>query len=425
MPFTPPPTAVAWKVRHYTGRRGRPKMMFTEHGPAHLDLDATMEDLRTLVKDATGVYWLYMVDAEGNELEPIACIELLPKDSAQNLTVVGEDAPAATSDASAVAAAPTVVQGQAAMPGPGPGSGQWLGSNEERQFMMELCRQMLASRDAHDERMTALVSKLVHSTVSIQEQVAGSLTALNESVRVANGLDAVARLPPAPDVDAEEIAEMVADALDSGDEKDDKSNKKSWIDTIFSGPLGMMIVNTIQGVTTGMQQGQRVQAEAMAMEAEAKQAEAEAARMAAEAEMIKAATAAGLKVKVANEYSDDADEPDEDEAPETAQDHETQPTEDETTAAQAALVGEDQAQVAQDQAQPVKDQAQPAQDQAQPAQDQAQPTAGQGQVAQVGADQALVGAEQVRVAEDQAQVGEDQAQPAQDQPASEHADELA
>ncbi|MEM9490538.1 MAG: helix-turn-helix domain-containing protein [Myxococcota bacterium] len=317
MPFTPPPTAVAWKVRHYTGRRGRPKMVFTEHGPAHLDLDATMEDLRTLVKDAPGVYWLYMVDAEGNELEPIACIEMLPKDSAQNLAVVGEDSPAAAGDAPVAAAAPAVAAASASVQRPGPGAGPWPGHDEERRFMMEMCRQMLTSRDAHDERMTALVSRLVQSTVSIQEQVAGSLTALNESVRVANGLDAVARLPPAPDVNAEEIAEMVADALDDGDDKDDKSKKKSWIDTIFSGPLGMMIVNTIQGVTSGMQQGQRIQAEAMAMEAEAKQAEAEAARMAAEAEMIKAATAAGLKVKVVNEYPDGDDE---DDTSETGQD---------------------------------------------------------------------------------------------------------
>ena len=51
MPFQLPPGTVAFKVRIYTGNRGRPGVVWGAHGPLHLEPGATMDDLRAGVKN--------------------------------------------------------------------------------------------------------------------------------------------------------------------------------------------------------------------------------------------------------------------------------------------------------------------------------------------------------------------------------------
>ena len=91
MPFQVPAGTVAWKVRRYTGSRGRPRVVFDEDGPVHLGLEARMGDLRRAVRNETGSYRLYPVNEAGEELGPVACIELKPSEAAQGLAVVGDD----------------------------------------------------------------------------------------------------------------------------------------------------------------------------------------------------------------------------------------------------------------------------------------------------------------------------------------------
>ena len=76
MPFSAPANAVAWKVRRYTGNRGKPGIVWGPHGPTHLDLGATMTDLRAAVGGKPGMYWLYLVTESGEELSHVAHVEL-------------------------------------------------------------------------------------------------------------------------------------------------------------------------------------------------------------------------------------------------------------------------------------------------------------------------------------------------------------
>lgn len=274
MPFQVPPGTVAWKVRRYTGSRGRPPVVFDGHGPAHLSLDATMEDLRAILKNEPGSVRLYPVNEAGEELTPVACIEVKPADEVRQLAVVESDSP------------PTV----RATPMPA------LAAQVD---VMELCRQMVASRDAHDQVMANMLTSMVQSTAAIQQSTAQLMASSTKTITVANGLDAVARLPSAPD--AEEIAERVADLVaadeDDGDKKDNKS-LGGFLEHLMTGPVGPMLIQTVGGFIAPRTmaqnaQAQVLQAEARIAQARAEAAEAEAALARAQAKAMQEAAAAG------------------------------------------------------------------------------------------------------------------------------------
>lgn len=270
MPFQPPAEAIAWKVRRYSGNRGRPPVVHGDHGPLHVDLDATIDDLRLTLGNAPGAYRLYPVSEVGEEMEPIACIEVKPLDGDSQLAVMGQDSP------NPAQRGPLSVGDQA---------------NGHALDAMELCRMMVASRDAHDQLMASMLTTMVQSTATIQQSMAQLLTVTNNTIKVANGTDALERMPPPPEINVQELADGLSEALGLDEEEDADSTSKSkgeWLMQFISSPVGGFLVQTLGKVTTGIQEAQAAKTEAAKAEARAQAAHAAAAEARAKEILAKA-----------------------------------------------------------------------------------------------------------------------------------------
>ena len=70
--------AAHWRVLRKQGGRGRPELVPTDHGPLHIEIDSTYEDLAALA--GPGSYVLQAVDGDGLLLPdvPTAHIEVIP-----------------------------------------------------------------------------------------------------------------------------------------------------------------------------------------------------------------------------------------------------------------------------------------------------------------------------------------------------------
>lgn len=274
--FQPPPQTVAWKIRRYTGNRGRPPIVWDGQGPAHLSLEASMDDLRAKVANVPGSYRLFPVDDLGQELEPVACIELTPSDGANELAVIGQTSAAAVPQA--------------------PISGQSSSIDA-----MELCQMMVASRDAHDAVMANMLTTLVQSTAAIQQSMAALMTVTNNTINVASGLDAVKRLPPPkPEVNPEKIAEKLAEMLvieepEAEPEAQEPPKKGSFFGTLMTNPmlsgLAMSFVEPLQEKNKAQVEVAKATTRAAQAQAEAAEAGAEAAKAARDKEQALAAAA--------------------------------------------------------------------------------------------------------------------------------------
>ena len=226
-PFVPPAGTIAWRVRKYTGSPGRPPAVWTPDGILHMSLESTIDQLRDAVGEP-GSYRLYPIDKSGSELTPIACIEIVPDDEDDDedesrgdakkslaLTVADDRRLVLSAEVSAMAD----TQGQ----------------------LLEAYKQMLVSRDKHDELLSQLLTTLVTSTAQIQQSTATLLAAANTTVKVANGVEAIERQEP-PHVDVDKLAEVLGDALGG----DGKKDTPAWVQ-LLNGPIGMGLMQFAQG----------------------------------------------------------------------------------------------------------------------------------------------------------------------------------
>jgi hypothetical protein len=228
-PFQVPEEAIAWKTRRYNGKPGRPPAVWTKDGPLHLELSATMERFREAVENKPGSYRLYPVDRFGRELEPIAVIEVVPDENApaQNGT---------QSLALANAGGPGVMGGEP--------HGRLVAELPHRFF--DLYERMLTSRDANDALMAQLLTTLVTTTAAIQQGTASLLGTANTTVKVANGVEALERIP-APQL---EIAALTDKLAMLGELKetlatlgDGDKSETPWFVQLLNGPLGMGLMS--------------------------------------------------------------------------------------------------------------------------------------------------------------------------------------
>ena len=220
MPFQLPPEAVAWKVRVFTGKPGRPPAVYGEQGVLHLALDATVEDLRQAVKDDPGSYRLYPVDMNGNELTPIACMEIV--EQAQPVTALDHIQPDTTATTAAM------------------------------REMVLLCNKMVASRDSHDALLANVLNTLVATTATIQRSTAVMLNAASTTIKVANGVESLERQEPPPQLDVGELTEHLVDAL-VPDEPASKPGNPWYLQLLMS-PVGMGILNNVNSFFSVMRE---------------------------------------------------------------------------------------------------------------------------------------------------------------------------
>lgn len=225
-PFIPPQDAIAWRVRRYTGKPGRPPAVWTPKGVLHIGLDSTLDTLRTAVKNQPGSYRLYPVDKHGRELAPIACIELMLEEEdrgeQQAMTLRGDQGIARIEDSALAMETPA--------------------------RFFDLYERMLVSRDAHDALLANLLTTLVTSTATIQQSTARLLGAANTTIKVANGVEAIERpellAPPELDVDA--LSAKLAEAITPANEsKPAQPDKPHWLLSLINGPIGMGVVQFI------------------------------------------------------------------------------------------------------------------------------------------------------------------------------------
>ena len=229
-PFHPPEPAICWRARHYTGKPGRPPAVWTPRGVLHLPLDATVDDLRLAVNNKTGSYRLYPVDAQGRELSPVACIEIIPDDEEaapskgdRELRSAGHGNSTTNHDASMALVADI--------------AGRFFDTYERT----------LVSRDANDQLMANLLTTLVTTTATIQQGTARLLGAANTTIKIANGVEALERQEaPSPTVElnAEDLAERLADVLKPASTAQSQPGKPWWMELLTS-PMGMQVVQSL------------------------------------------------------------------------------------------------------------------------------------------------------------------------------------
>ena len=215
MPFQVPSEAIAWKVRIFTGKPGRPPGVYGEHGILHLGLDANVMDLRRAVQNKPGSYRLYPVDSAGKELAPIGCMEIVASDEPEEtaLDLVAAEGPATT----------------AAM-----------------RELVVLCNKMVASRDSHDALLANVLSTLVSTTATIQRSTAAVLNAASTTIKVANGVESLERQEPPDPLDVNELSQQLADALTpAASNKEDSKPTTPWFIQLLNGPVGMAIMSNV------------------------------------------------------------------------------------------------------------------------------------------------------------------------------------
>jgi hypothetical protein len=217
MPFQPPPEAIAWKVRRYTGKPGRPPAVYGDHGIVHLGMEAKVDDLRRAVRNEPGSYRLYPVDVQGNELSPVACMELVPTEPAE----LARLEPAETDSAATSAVVREV---------------------------LDLCKHLVKSRDEHDAMLSRVLSTLVTTTATIQRSTAMLLGAANTTIQVANGVESLERQEPPEKLDVDELSRQLAEALTPEDEEDEESSSQPpWFVQMLNGPVGVTLFQFLNG----------------------------------------------------------------------------------------------------------------------------------------------------------------------------------
>lgn len=225
-----PPEAVACKIRRLSHKPGRPSIVAGEHGPVHIDINSNMQALRMALRGETGMFSLHPVDVDGNELEPVAEVEVI---------AVEEDSPARALVAGAASAAVPVdvetTRAYAQVP----------------LRLFDLFGQMLASRDAHDEMMSSVLKTLVTSTANIQQSTAGLLNTANTTVKVANGVEALER-PQASPLDIQGLAESVS-AIEKindlvGSLGKNSKSQTPWVVQLINGPIGMGLMGLLNNL---------------------------------------------------------------------------------------------------------------------------------------------------------------------------------
>jgi hypothetical protein len=229
LPFQPPPETIAWKVREYTGKPGRPGIVWDGTGPMHVELETTMQDFRKMVEP--GSYRLYPVDQAGNELAPIACIEVVPEEDGEPRALARvERTPAVVDDELPALAAPGRIY--------------------------DILERMIASRDAHDALLASMLTTMVQSTAAIQQSTAALLQAANTTVKVANGTTR----PEPPDIDIEELSERLSELV-TPPEQPAKPNAP-WFVQLLSGPLGAGLMQFAHGFMQSVAVAQQAKAQA-------------------------------------------------------------------------------------------------------------------------------------------------------------------
>ena len=239
-----PAGAVAWALKRET--RGRPGAVREEDGTqVLLPLGATRRDVRKKVKDRPGRYFLVAVDEDGDALDcPQGEIEIAPGDfSPWSPTGSTVEVPAR---------------------------------------MFDLLEQMIETQKASQFAAQDMIRTLTASIVDQQRTAADLLRAANETIKVASGVDALERQLPAPEVNVEQLAEVLTEEL--APDEDEEKPSEGWFTKFMTSPAFPMVANLVNGALQpfmAMQQA-RMKAAIAAAEAEAK-ASAGAAEQSAQA----------------------------------------------------------------------------------------------------------------------------------------------
>lgn len=253
-PFVPPAEAVAWRVRRYTGEPGRPPGVWTSSGLLHVGLDSDIGQLRRMVK-VPGSYRLYPVDKAGQELTPIACVEIVPERPEQDGD--GDDLDPEDQDGTALALVAPGDHGLALR-------NHLTRIQENQNRFFDTYERMLASRDRHDELLGQMLMKMVTTTAQIQEGTAALLMAANRTVKVANGVESFERME-SPPLDVQELANKLQKAIGSG-----KDTTPIWLQLLNS-PIGKGLAEMAMGFGTFVVQNQMANKQAPAEEPVKKQ----------------------------------------------------------------------------------------------------------------------------------------------------------
>ena len=223
--------AVAWMLQRRSG--GRPQTIRDEQQEdLLLSIAATRHDLRRVVNGRPGVYILTAVDEDGEEVDcPRAEVELAPMDVA------------------------TGSEGNAGQQNPSPG---WMASVME-QMLKSLTRHLVVSSDVS--------RSLAASMVDQQRACTESMRAMTETIGIASGLDALERQLPAPQVDVQELASLLAKDAPNESRPEEKQ-AESWISQVLKSPVTPMVLNGVAKPFLDLHQARMKKA---LMEAEAAQ----------------------------------------------------------------------------------------------------------------------------------------------------------
>ena len=202
-----PAGAIAWALKRET--RGRPGAVREEDGTqVLLPLGATRRDVRKKVKDRPGRYFLVAVDEDGDALDcPQGEIEIAPEDF-----------------------------------GPWSPTGSTV---EVPARMFDLLEKMIETQKASQFATQDVVRTLTASIVDQQRAAADLLRAANETIKVATGVDALERQLPAPEVNVEQLAEVLVDEL--APDEDDEKPPESWFNKFMTSPAFPMVANLVNG----------------------------------------------------------------------------------------------------------------------------------------------------------------------------------
>lgn len=211
--FLPEVDAVGWLIKSMTG--GRPCLVKRGGDPVVLDLYASIEDLEEAVRFEVGQYRLYQVDANGKEVAGrVAYIEIRPEN---------------------VGAAPL--------------------THIDRVF--DLAERLAQANEHKDLLIAEITSKLVASQVELQQGSAALLGAANETIKVANGVDALERQPH---VDVDALGEQLSTALGLDDDDTESPNPTPWFVQLLSGPVGVGLMQFANNFMKAMAETQARQA---------------------------------------------------------------------------------------------------------------------------------------------------------------------
>jgi hypothetical protein len=214
--FLPEERAKSWAVKRITG--GRPSLIKRDGQPVLLDLYASFEELEEAVDFRAGLYRLYQVDDDVKEVAgKVAYVEVRSQAfGVENL------------------------------------------SQGDRAF--ELAERLAQANEHKDLILADITKSLIATQAELQRGAASLLNAANETIKVANGVDALER---EPHVDVEELSERLTVALGLDEQSPDDT---PWFVELLKGPVG---VGLMQFANTFL----RTVAEAQARAAQARPAQ--------------------------------------------------------------------------------------------------------------------------------------------------------